>query len=290
MALLIEREKSFYVSSNITGTTLPDGGIIGSDGSELSADKSTVFINLDSPGIQIPTGAVEITFRVEQASVWYTAPNISAALGNNRIDYLVASVAQAPIIIPDGLYSVEELNTALGRELVNRGQLVDGIVLSGEDSTQKVIITVQIGYQIDLTNFESLRGVIGWNSQVYPAIAPVAIESKPGENDAAFNNINEFTVRTDLVSEGIQVNNSGRNLLAVIPITSGSVNSQIIYQPNHPSIVEASEYRGKTINNFYISIADEVGVSVVQSEPWSVLLVLKYKYILTDQQIPLIDH
>lgn len=289
MALLINKEQSFYITSSVIGTTLSDNSIITADGTTVSSDRSTVFINLNSPGITIPTGAVEIAWKVESATLWHTAPNISQALNNNRIDYIYNGIQQPHITVPDGLYSVDDLNNFVSRELVNRGELADGIVFSGAESTQKVVITVNKYYQIDLTNFSSIRSVIGWNSQIYPTVMPVVITSKSGENQAKFNNINEFTIRSDLVSEGIRVNNSGRNLLAVIPIPEGSANSQVVYQPNHPSVIEAGEFRGKSINNYYISICDERGFTIPQSEPWTVLLVLSYKYILTSEVIPLID-
>lgn len=289
MTLLISKEQSFYITSSVTGTTLPDNSIITPDGTIVASDRSTVFINLNSPGITVPTGAVEIAWKVESASLWHTAPNISQALNNNRIDYIYNGVQQPHITIPDGLYSVDDLNAFVSRELVNRGELADGLVFSGSESTQKVVITVNKYYQIDLTNFSSIRSVIGWNSQIYPTVMPVVITSKSGENQAKFNNINEFTIRSDLVSEGIRVNNSGRNLLAVIPIPEGSANSQVVYQPNHPSVIEAGEFRGKSINNYYVSICDERGLTIPQSEPWTVLLVLSYKYILTSEVIPLID-
>jgi len=289
MSILISKEQSFYVTSSVDGTILDDNSIITPDGTTVSADRSTVFINLNSPGITVPTGAVEINWKVESSTLWHTAPNISSALNNNRIDYLLGGAAQPPITIPDGLYNSDALSNLVSRELVNRGEVSDGIVFTGDESTQKVIITVGINYQIDLTHFSSIRGVIGWNSQIYPVGIPISVSSKSGENQAKFNNINEYTIRSDLVSEGIRVNNSGRNLLAVIPIPEGSANSQIVYQPNHPSVIEAGEFRGKSINNYYVSICDERGNAVPQNEPWTVLLVLSYRYILTSEIIPLID-
>lgn len=290
MSFIIEKERSFYVTSQLENyTVLGDGAKLAKDGTLVSADGSTVFVNLDE-SITIPTGAIETNFRVEQAAIWYTAPNISILNENNRFNYIYNGVAQPEIIIPDGLYSVESLNDVLSREFVNRGQLENLVVLSGDESTQKVVITVSKYTQVDLTPYNSVRNIIGWTSQVWPSTIPLENETnKTGENVAAFNNIQAFTIRSDLTPDGIPINNTKSNLMALVTIPPNGANNQIVYAPNHPTIIESQSYRGKTVNNFYVQICDQNGTPAPQSEPWVCLIVMHFKTLFSNQPVGIID-
>ena len=288
-SIVIEKEKSFYVTTQLVNPTiLSDGSKLGSDGTVVSADGSTAFINLNQ-GIEIPIGVVECNLRVENANIWYTTPNISAELENNTFDYIYSDVQQPTIIIPDGLYSVESLNDFLSREFVNRGQLENLITLTGSESTQKVVITLQKYAQVDLTPFTSVRSVIGWTSQVFPVTMPVVEVSGVGQDIAKFNNIQNFTIRTDMIIDGLSINNVKSNLIAVVPIPQGAANNQITYQPFRPSIIEIDSARGKKFNNFYVSICDQNGVPARQREAWTVLLVLSYKVLYTNENVGIIN-
>lgn len=288
-SIIIEKEKSFYVTTQLANyTTLPDGSKLGQDGTVVSADGSTAFINLNQ-GIDIPIGVVECNIRVENANIWYTTANISAKLENNTFDYLYNNIQQPQIVIPDGLYSIESLNDVLSREFVNRGQLENLIVLSGNESTQKVVITLQKYAQVDFTPYNSIRSVLGWTSQVFPVTMPVVEVNGTGDDIAKFNNIQNFTIRSDMIIDGLSINNVKSNLMAVVPIPSGAANNQIIYQPFRPSIIEIDSARGKKINNFYVSICDQNGDLAAQSEPWTMLLVLSYKVLYSSIETGIIN-
>ena len=289
MSLIIPKEKSFYITSQLKDyQMLPNGGKLGKDGTVVSADGSTVFINLDQP-IEIPVGAIECTFQIEQAAIWHTAANISAKLENNKFNYIYNNVLQPEIVIPDGLYSVESLNDLLSREFVNRGELENLITLSGDESTQKVVITCSKYTQVDFTVFDSCREVLGWSYQVFPETMPVVEVSQSGQSVAKFNNIQSFTIRSDIITDGLMLNNVKSNLMASVPIPDGGANTQIVYEPNHPSKIDCTNLRGKNINNYYVSICDQNGDTVPQSEPWVVLISMHYKVLFTNQQIGILD-
>lgn len=288
-SIIIEKEKSFYITTQLNNpTTLSDGSKLASDGTVVSSDGSTAFINLNQ-GIEVPIGAVECNLRVENANIWYTTPNISSELENNTFDYIYSNVQQPTIVIPDGLYSIESLNSFLSREFVNRGQLENLITLTGDESTQKVVITLQKYAQVDLTPYTSVKNVIGWTSQVFPFTIPAVEISGTGDNIAKFNNIQNFTIRTDMVIDGLSINNVKSNLVAVVPIPQNAANNQINYQPYRPSIIEIDSARGKKFNNFYVSICDQNGVVAKQSEPWTILIVLSYKVLYTNQPVGIIN-
>ena len=288
-SIVIEKEKSFYVTTQLLNpTTLSDGSKLGADGTVVSADGSTAFINLNQ-GIEIPIGVVECNLRVEEASIWYSTPNISAELENNTFDYIYSNVQQPQIIIPDGLYSIESLNAFLSREFVNRGQLENLITLTGEESTQKVVITLQKYTQVDFTPYNSVRSVLGWTSQVFPITMPVIEVNGTGQDIAKFNNIQNFTIRTDMIIDGLSINNVKSNLIAVIPIPANGANNQINYQPFRPSIIEIDSARGKKFNNFYVSVCDQNGNLTRQREFWTCLLVLSYKVLYTSMETGIIN-
>jgi hypothetical protein len=289
MSLIIPKEQSFYVTSQLKDyEMLSNGSKLGKDGTVVSADGSTVFINLNQ-GIDIPIGAIECTFQIEQAAIWYTAANISEALGNNKFNYIYTDVAQPEIVIPDGLYAVESLNDFISREFINRGQLENLITLTGDESTQKVVITCSKYTQVDFTVFNSCREVLGWSYQVFPEAMPVVEVSRSGESGAKFNNLQSFTIRSDIITDGLMLNNVKSNLMASIPIPDGAANHQIVFEPNHPSKIDCTNLRGKNINNYYVQICDQNGDSVPQSEPFVILISMHYKVLFTNQDTGILD-
>jgi hypothetical protein len=276
---IIEHQFSHYITTS-------SGSV--DDNVTVSNDGSRVTISLEQP-LEFSSGSISTTVEVEQASIWNTSPNISVALGNNKFYYLINSVAQPVVTVPDGLYSISTLNAELVRQITNVPNSATTVTLSGNNSTQKSILTLDITVQIDFTQPNSLREVLGFNSAIVPA-APAAFAgvTVEGDNVAAFNNTNSFTLLSDIVSNGIPLNNSGRNLIANIPITS-SVGSIVNYTPFNPTLVSANELRGKSIQQFYIQIADDDGNPLPQTEPWSVLLVFKSKILISSEKMNKVD-
>ena len=100
------------------------------------------------------------------------------------------------ITIPDGIYSLDDLNSTLGREFANLGFASNIILLSPDGPTSRSILTYTIaGLDVDFTQANTVRTVLGFNSRESPAIPPsVAGESDYSDNPAAFNQINSFYV------------------------------------------------------------------------------------------------
>ena len=291
MSFILNKEKAFYISSSIDNPTVyPDSSQSGPDGTFLSADKSTLRLTYDSPGITIPTSAINASFEVSEASIWNSSSNISVLLANNTFTYIIGGVVQPIITIVDGLYSDRTLNNFISREFVNRGQSSTLIVFTGDSSTQKMIATFEATVQADFTPITSIASIMGFNPAIIPNPAEITDGfSVYGDVIASFNTVNNFTIKTDLISEGIPINNTGVNLLAVVPIPAGSINKQVNYQPQNPTRVDANELRGKTKQSFFISISDQDGDNLAQQEDWSVLIILRYTILITDQSVPKMD-
>jgi hypothetical protein len=247
---LIERSFSFIVSSD------PSNGA-----QNLSADGSTFNVQLNDP-ITIKQSATNCTLEVAQASIWYTTPNISAALGNNKF-FFKATADPPPLVeitIPDGLYSRSALNSFLSLQFANNGYPADLITLAEDASTQKtVLIFNYAGYEVDFTEANTCRTILGFNSRLVPAVPPsTAGQSEPSDNTAQFNTLNSYLLSTNLINNGIPVNAEGRNIVTRVPISS-TPGSQINYQPFNPIKTSAKNLIGKSTNAFTVWLTDQNG-------------------------------
>jgi hypothetical protein len=266
---LIERVESFIVSSD------PANGA-----KNLSADGSTFTVQLNNP-IAIPQAATNCTLEVIQASIWYTTPNISAALGNNQF-VVVYNDLYGPVVttitIPDGLYSRSALNNLLQLEFVNEGLPADVIELAENSSTQQtVLIFNYVDYQVDFTGPNTCREILGFDSRLVP-LAPTTIvgQSEPSDNIAVFNTLNSYLISSNLIGNGIPVNDSGRNIITRVPI-SAKPGSQINYSPYNPIRTSARNLIGKSMNQFDVWLTDQRGQKLdTFNEYYSAVLILRY--------------
>ena len=272
MSVLIPKSTSFFFSSD----PLNKAQNVSQDGSEFS-------VMLDTP-ISLPQGAVSATLCVNQASIWNTSYNISASFGNNKITI----VAGTPftLTIPDGLYSLGGLNAYLSTQFTNLGQPSNLITISGDDATQKTIITfLRAGDQVDFTQPNSVRVILGFNARL--VISASIGFNEYSDEPANFNRVNSYLIRSNLVSQGITVNSIGQGLIAQIPITVPP-GSQINYQPYNPIPVDCSELIGIGKNTFSFSLCDQnLRFTPTAGETWNFVVVLNYFILLTSDRVPM---
>lgn len=244
-----------------------------------SSDGHSFDVELNEP-ISIPKEAVNCTLEVSQARIWYTTPNISAALGNNKLYFQVAAVYNPATLVtltfPDGLYSVSGLNNQLG--LLLNAALYDSdlITIAANNATQQTVITAKdLNVIIDFSQADTIREILGFNSGV---IGPsTAGETFPSNNIANFNTLNSYLMHSDIVSNGIPVNNTGANIIASIPITS-SPGSQIIYQPFNPDRCSLNELIGFPRNSFRIWLTNQNNEPLdTNNENYSLVVVIRYQ-------------
>ena len=169
----------------------------------ISADGSSFSVSLDSP-IEVPRGVIDCTLDVIAASIWNVSPNIKAAYNNDKF-YFSHLGTPYIITIETGLYSLPQLNSYFRRYFVNNGLPNNLIVLSANDSAQTCIITFNyVGTQIDFTQLNTVRTILGFNSELLPNGGPSTIigESYEGESKASFNRINFYYFKSSLVNQG----------------------------------------------------------------------------------------
>lgn len=221
----------------------------------ISPDGSTFNISLNTP-LHIPKSALSCYIETIEATIWYVQPNISTALVNNTFTFIYNSVTHT-VVIQDGIYSLDNLNDYISKFCVSLGFRSNLIVITGDYSTQKTVITFgDTNLQIDFNN-STLRSVLGFNAGIVPATIQPIDYYVYSDTEARFNTINNFYISSSIVSVGLPLNNSNNGIIAKIPITPNSVGRQIIYQPMVPIKISADELIGKTINNINFRLLDD---------------------------------
>ena len=279
MSVIVNKQLSYTFSSN----TSTGAANIQNNGASFS-------VALNSP-IYIPKGTVDCTVEVLQAAVWNTSPNIAVEFGNYRLRFTYNENVYG-FVIPDGLYSLTDLNTTISRLLANAGLASNLFILSGDQSTQKTVITYSVsGVRIDFTRPDSIRTVLGFDARLSPVGGiSAAGQSDFSDNTAVFNRINSFFVRSSMVNNGLPLNNVGSGIIAAIPITAAP-GSQINYAPTIPIAVDASNLPGTTLQFISFDLLDqELRYVNTVGEDWSITLAIKYKILLTIENLPMLPN
>jgi len=268
--MMVPREINFVASSD------PAAGAI-----NRSADGSAFEVQLQD-AIKVPREAVNVTLAVENASIWWTIPNIITGV-NDKMHVVVPNVADVltpyTITIDQGLYDLTGLSQAIQRELQNAGAKIDpapSISLSPDSATQKVELILQyLGSEVDFTQPQTFRVILGFDSQVIgPTVtAPLTILA---DNVASFNAVNFFLIHSDLVSRGIRFNNTYNRTISqvLIDVPPGS---QIVASPFNPAKSDASDLAGSIRTNIRFYLTDDRNNAVNTSgEYWSCRIVVRY--------------
>ena len=275
MAVVINKVWSGFFNSNpASGST------------NQSSDGSKFTVNMNSP-LKIPESAISCKMAVLSASIWSTSPNISPLFGNNLFRYSADMTSFKTITIPEGLYSLTDLQSYLSSQFLAQAEPVNLFTISGNEPTQQTIITYSgATCVLDFTT-NSVGSLMGFLPQVYnfPAVTHGLLFS---QSPAAFNRNNSYLISTNMISSGIPVNSNGRGIIASIPIPAGSVNSIISYEPNQLLYFDASELIGAPKTNFQFSLTNEnLLFTPTNGDYWSFTVMIEYGVLLTDQNVPM---
>jgi hypothetical protein len=263
---------------NLLVTSDPASGAI-----NVSPDGSSFEIQLEN-AIKIPDEAINATISVEEATVWWSIPNVVTGVN----DKLYCTVPRATddlltayiITIPSGLYDLTGLNNSISRGLENAGAKMDGglasITYSPDNATQKVEMRLAyLGSTVSFVQADTFKDLLGYDAQV---IGPTIVEPVTflAENTAGFNTVNYFLIHSDLVSKGIRFNNSYNQSIAqvLIDVAPGS---QIVSKPYNPARTNASQLIGDQRKNLKFWLTDDSNRAVNMSgEFWTARVVLKF--------------
>lgn len=259
---MIQKSLSYFFSSD------PANGA-----QNVSTDGSEFTVNLNTP-LSLPRDAISATLEITQASIWNTSPNISPQFLNNLLRFQTAGVFYT-ITFPEGLYSLKGLENFIGLQLTNLQLSPALFVISGDESTQRTVITFEnAGDQIDFTIANSIREVLGFNSRVITA--PINSFNEFSDSPASFNRVNSYLIRSNIVGQGVPINNIGANIISQVPI-SVAPGSQINFSPRHPIPVSCHELVGYGKNIFTFTLSDQnLRPTPTSGEYWDFVMVLKY--------------
>jgi len=254
-----------------------------------SLDGSRFEIQLDGDGLNIPKDAINVTVEVEEATIWWSIPNIIT--GQNDRFYVYGDSDDAvpvpqlySLTIPQGLYDLSALNLAILSELEAAGaRTIDGtganlplISMSADSSTQKVRLRFNYpNVYVDFSQPNTMREILGFNSAVYGpyAGAPVNVLA---DNTAQFNQVNYFLIHSDIVSKGVRFNNTFNQTIAQVLINVAP-GSQIVSTPFNPARSEANDLAGNRRTNIRFWLTDDQDRSVnTNNENWSARIVIHY--------------
>jgi len=234
-------------------------------------------------GLKIPSNAVNVQVSLQESSIWWVIPNITS--GVNSEFYITAprasddALTAYQISVPTGLYDLSALNDTIQRELENAGAKISPdpvCTLLPDDATSRAEIRVAYANtEIDFTQSDTFRDILGFNSQILTNVAVVPFIHL-ADNTAAFNTINSFLVHSDLVSRGIRLNNSFNQTLGQVQIDV-QPGSQIVSKPFNPPRVSADELAGsiKSTIRFWLTDQTNSGVNT-NGETWSARVVISY--------------
>lgn len=285
MSVSIFKEESYFFISD------PN-----SQGVTVSSSGGDFTVLLNSP-IRIPYGTVAATMSCIQANIWNVVPNISPELKNDQFEFTTANAGNPgthTLTIPKGLYSLTGLNAYLSTQFTNLGLPSNLITLSGDDATQKSILTFleisgPANDHVDFTIANSVRTILGFDSRISPAAGPqIAGFADFGDNTAVFNITNSFLIQSDITPDGIPINANSPGVVASVPIDAPP-GSQVVYSPEQPLEFDAMSLRqGKQSVSFRLLNQATTPLDT-NGEQYSLVLRLKYQILMSDKNVPLIQ-
>lgn len=272
---MIERQFSAFFSSAINS---------GSNKTNHLGNRFSVQLNTP---LSIPNDCVYASLEVVSAKVWNVSPNISEDIGNNHL-YFTYLGQEYDIKFPDGLYGIAEMNAFFVIYFSGDADLpIDLFELEENSATQKVSIKFNyLGTVIDFTKPRSVIDVLGFYtshdevndtfSSNQKVSADIEGESIIAPNEARFNRVVNYYITSNLLSDGIPINNRSNGIIAEIPINV-RVGSLISYIPFNPMKVDCSDLIGQSKQLISFGLVDQLGREVsTQGEEFSLGIVIRY--------------
>lgn len=232
-------------------------------------------------GLYIPSDAKNVNLSVQEASVWWTVPNILTGV-NDKL-YITQGAQPYILTIPQGLYSLSKLELQINTQLLNVGASPDLIDLRANTSTNRSqIIFNQSNVSIDFTQPNTFREVLGFNSGVFGLYAtiPFTVES---QNVANFNSVNYFLLHSNIVDKGIRFNNQFTQVISQVYIDV-EPGSQIIHKPFNPATINADNLAASPRSSLKFWITDDKNRSInTNNEYWSLRVLIHYLRYIKNQ-------
>ena len=241
---------------------MPELTIIASSdsASRVSPDGSRFSFQL-SPPLVIKSNNITVT--CESSTIWWVIPNIITGQNdtiNVRGPDTTGALQDYIVVLPQGLYDLSQLGTAIQRSLENQGAKVNPeplLSLLADDATQKVIIRLNYDTVRVVLGPQSPYGILGFTTGAILTRPPT---NNTAPNPAKFNIVDSFLIHCDAVNSGIRINNRYSQVVSQVAI-SVPPGSQIIDTPFRPPVLDAPNLHGRT-DSMTFWLTDQLGREV----------------------------
>ena len=254
-----------------------------SRGRNLSADGSSFDVIFDTP-IQTPKAP---TLRLLSANIWYTFPNINSE--NNLLDLnygtSMSALTNLQVLIPKGLYGVDELNSAIEYAIAQDGLAgdalgADSVTLVPDYATGKAQLRLSVAngvvtiLQVDWDT-STIGALLGFTAGGQSTLSSGVTRQYTGATVANFAPISSLQVHCD-ACRGSSVNgSSGSDVMAEVSLDAAA-GRQILHRPFHTPRVRSDAFLGG-ISRIRLTLTDQTGQPVdTQSEYWTVSMLLEW--------------
>jgi hypothetical protein len=215
------------------------------------------------------------------------SPNISASLGNNHL-FISYGGQEYDVEFPDGLYGIDEMNMYLSIYFGQRNGLPNDLFEIEENkATQKASIKFNhVGVTVDFSKPNSITDITGWyttHDEISDTFTSSEVitsttvgESFIAPNEARFNRVVNYYIVSNLLSDGIPINNKSSGVICEVPIDV-VVGSLINFVPRNPLRVDCSDLIGQSKQLLSFGLVDQLGREVsTAGEEFSLAIVIRY--------------
>lgn len=298
---MLKAQQDFVFSSN------PANGAVNITS---KGDRFEIIMN---PPLLVPLDAENVEVSVPQATVWYNTPNMFAE--SNKFGLICyhpnhntnSTFLNLDIVMPPGMYTgIDEFNERFREVLEAATQALpftnstyswEGldlpITFEADSQTGRTIVkfrkepvpdpfgpasVVVFGVPDSIApflGFEDGIDLISQNTISATGDKLSFLATKP----AKINAVNSYFIHTDLVTTGISVNGSAKQVVSQIPILVSGLGQQIKYLPPVPSVSQAPFLAGNTKTSILCWLTNEANEPVdTQGEYWDFRLRITYWY------------
>jgi hypothetical protein len=240
-----------------------------------SSSGASFYSDFKDHPINIPKEAVGAAIALEQASIWNQVANIVTGV-NDQID-LIVNANPYLVTIPQGNYSVEDINTYINSYVYSQNPAYDNAFsITADYPTDLVRVTNKTNPSVQTewktqTNARTIAfGVtVGYTTDRVLTGTGVSVV---GDQKAEINVIDNFVIHNDLMDDGILLNGSYNNIVGIVPINVAP-SSLINYEPHNPLKLSSGNLKsvsGRTKVHSWVT--NEVGQDIQLSDDWSYIL------------------
>ena len=186
-------------------------------------------------------------------SLWYSWYNIKTGV-NDKFRYVVGGVVKN-IVIPAGQYGVQDINSYIQSQLVANGDSATGVSIVGNYNLLRAVMTLEPNYDVDFTISQSLRGLLGFNSQLYENNGVIDVEYVGELPGNITGGIDAISINCSILNPSYNITNNqtSTSLHSFVPQSGPGTNlAQTIPTPIYLPISTSGN-----INSFNIRISDQ---------------------------------